>query len=429
MTVSGGSYSIKVKSDSKGDYSAKIPEEDVNVGDVISVYVNNDNFKQIIYNYSKSYDLGNSKIQVSSQYTQPIFYIGFNPECKKLIAKKNIIYNNYSGSKVSGNSVGTFYTNRFKFSVIDSKTGDYKYSFSTTNLNDSNYFVNNINGKSFFYGDIIEITYNPSLINVGIENGEKSIENQELRTQYFEITDKGLVDVNNRFVSINPVKILGEGTNKTTIQGNVKPNESVNISLDGKNFSGKADAQGKFSINITNLTNFNNDTKIVVSSEGYIPTRVKLGYESDVNIQNSHINFYNNSWNLDSIQSSIGFDVTNMKFTVQNYVNSFGNGKESYFTLGLYGSDGKEIIKPKEIKNGSTEEVSKLLNEKSFNYGDVISLVYNSKISIPAIINGNNVLGNIDGKVEYFKITKNGLEKVNLEIKLIQIMLLGVMEN
>lgn len=118
-----------------------------------------------------------------------------------------------------------------------------------------------------------------------------------------------------------------------------------------------------------------------------------------------------------------------MKFTVQNYVNSFGNGKESYFTLGLYGSDGKEIIKPKEIKNGSTEEVSKLLNEKSFNYGDVISLVYNSKISIPAIINGNNVLGNIDGKVEYFKITKNGLEKLILEIKLIQIMLLGVMEN
>lgn len=413
VTVSGGSYSIKVKSDSKGDYSAKIPEEDVNVGDVISVYVNNDNFKQIIYNYSKSYDLGNSKIQVSSQYTQPIFYIGFNPECKKLIAKKNIIYNNYSGSKVSGNSVGTFYTNRFKFSVIDSKTGDYKYSFSTTNLNDSNYFVNNINDKSFLNGDIIEMTYNPSLINVGIENGEKSIENQELRTQYFEITDKGLVDVNNRFVSINPVKILGEGTNKTTIQGNVKPNESVNISLDGKNFSGKADAQGKFSINITNLTNFNNDTKIVVSSEGYIPTRVKLGYESDVNIQNSHINFYNNSWTLDSIQSSIGFDVANMKFTVQNYVNSFGNGKESYFTLGLYGSDGKEIIKPKEIKNGSTEEVSKLLNEKSFNYGDVISLVYNSKISIPAIINGNNVLGNIDGKVEYFKITKNGLEKVN----------------
>ncbi|WP_283689144.1 discoidin domain-containing protein [Clostridium perfringens] len=54
-----------------------------------------------------------------------------------------------------------------------------------------------------------------------------------------------------------------------------------------------------------------------------------------------------------------------------------------------------------------------MLNEKSFNYGDVISLVYNSKISIPAIINGNNVLGNIDGKVEYFKITKNGLEKVN----------------
>lgn len=413
VTVSGGSYSIKVKSDSKGDYSAKIPEEDVNVGDVISVYVNNDNFKQIIYNYSKSYDLGNSKIQVSSQYTQPIFYIGFSPESKKLIAKKNIIYNNYSGSKVSGNSVGTFYTNRFKFSVIDSKTGDYKYSVSTTNLNDSNYFVNNINGKSFVNGDIIELTYNPSLINVGIENGEKSIGNQELGTQYFEVTDKGLVDVNNRFVSINPVNILGAGTNKTTIQGNVKPNESVNISLDGKNFSGKADAQGKFSITITNSTNFNNDTKIVVSSEGYIPTRVKLGYESDVNIQNSHINFYNNSWALDSIQSSIGFDVTNMKFTVQNYVNSFGNGKESYFTLGLYGSDGKEIINPKEIKNGSTEEVSKLLNEKSFNYGDIISLVYNSKISIPAIINGNNVLGNIDGKVEYFKITKNGLEKVN----------------
>ncbi|WP_300347905.1 hypothetical protein [Clostridium sp.] len=413
VTVSGGSYSKKVKSDSTGNYLAKIPEEDVNVGDVISIYVNEDNFKQIIYNYSKSYDLGNSKIQVSSQYTQPIFYIGFSPESKKLIAKKNIIYNNYSGSPVSGNSVGTFYTNRFKFSVIDSKTGDYKYSVSTTKLNDSNYFVNNINGKSFVNGDIIELTYNPSLINVGIENGEKSIGNQELGTQYFEVTDKGLLDVNNKFISINPVNILGSGINKTTIQGNVKPNENVNINLDGKNFSGKADSQGKFSVPITNSTNFNKNTKIIVSSEGYIPTRIKLGYESQINLQNSHINFYNNSWALDSIQSSIGFDITNMKFTVQNYMDSFGNGKESYFTLGVYGSDGKTIINPKDIKNGETEEVSKLLNGKSFNYGDIISLSYNSKISIPAIINGNTVLGNVDGKAEYFKITKHGLEKVN----------------
>ncbi|MGL5634360.1 MAG: hypothetical protein ACRDDL_04790, partial [Sarcina sp.] len=417
VKISVGSYTTTVRSNSKGQYIAKVPANDMSVGDVISVYVNGDNFGQIIYNYSPSYALYSSKIQVSNYYGQPIFNIGFNPADSKFTAAKNITYYNYSGGQETGNTVGTFYTNRLTFKLINPKTGEVKDTFSTNQLNDSSAFINQINGKSFENGDILEVSYAPSLLNVSVSNGTSSIGNSTSSNQYFEITNAGLVDISNKFIPVNPVDILGSGATSTNITGTVKANENVMVTIGDKTFSGTASSNGNFSIPVTLPNGFNENTNIVVTADGYIPTNAKLEYGSKVSIQNSFINFYSQG-STSNIQSSIGFDPTNMKFTVQNYVDSLGNGSANYFTLGLYNQDGTAVINPTGINNGSTSAISNLLNGKLFKYGDVISLAYNPSLSIPVALNNQSVIANITGNTEYFEITKNGLVRVNFGEKI-----------
>ena len=417
VTVSAGSYSTTVRSNSAGEYTAIIPQNDISVGDVVSVYVNNKNFKQIIYSYSKNYALGTNKIQVSNYYGQPIFYVGFNAKDLKFIAAKNITYYNYSGGQQTGNRVGTFYSNNLDFKLINHITGDIIYNFTTNKLNDSSSFVNEINGKTYNVGDILEVSYNPNLLNIDVTSNNINIGSKGSNNQYFEITNKGLVNISNKFIEINPINILG--TNKTTINitGKVKPNSEVNIKVGNNIFKGESNSSGNFSIPINVVNGFEPTTNIVVSSDGYIPTNVNLGYDGKVNIQNSHINFYNQG-SPSAIQSSIGFNPENMQFTVQNYVSSFGKGNENYFTFGFYNADGTPIIEPTAIKNGSTSALANLLSGKSFKYGDVISISYNPKISIPVALNNQTVLANINGSTEYFEITKEGLVKVNFGEKI-----------
>ena len=132
------------------------------------------------------------------------------------------------------------------------------------------------------------------------------------------------------------------------------------------------------------------------------------------NFMESKINFYdaNNQGNL---QSSISFDTTNMKFSVKDFTENFGDGTTPYFKIGLSGSKGNNIIAPTLIYNGATSNLYDLLNDKSFNYGDIISLEYNNNVSIPVVLNKKSVISNIVGNIEYFKITKDGLIRVNLK--------------
>ena len=415
VKVSASGYSTIVRSNSKGAYSAEIPQSDIKVGDVVSVYVNNQNFKQVIYKYSENYALGDSRVQVFNHYAQPIFYVDFNPEDSKLISAKNITYYNYGGSEQSGNRVGTFYTNRLKFRLISGTTGATLNTISTDKLNDGSSFVKALNGMSYKTSDILDVSYDSSLLNMAVTNGKTSASNN-FSNQYFEITDKGLVNVSNKFISTNPVDVIGSGLDSTNIKGMAKKDAKVTITVNGKEFKGNANSKGEFDINVNSDSGFNSSTSIVVSSDGYMPTKIKEGYAQKIDIQNTHINFYNES-SFAQIQTSIGFNPDNKQFTVQNYTDSFGKGNEKYFTLGLYNPNGTAIISPTDIKNGQTSKVTELLNGKSYNYGDIISLSYNPNISIPVILNENSVIANINGSTQYFEITKSGLEKVNFGVQ------------
>lgn len=141
------------------------------------------------------------------------------------------------------------------------------------------------------------------------------------------------------------------------------------------------------------------------------------GESSDVNsaqtteLSKSKISFYDESSKL---ISAITFDTNAMKFRVQNNATSFDSSNQNFLEIGLYSSSEKKIINPTQVSSSETSDLSKLLNGKSFAYGDIISLTYNNNISIPVISNGDSVIGNIIGNIEYFKITREGLERVNL---------------
>ncbi|MGL4742398.1 MAG: hypothetical protein ACRC41_16660 [Sarcina sp.] len=286
---------------------------------------------------------------------------------------------------------------------------------TSKNQNEIQSFANTLNGIKYSNGDIIKIKYDSNLISVNIFKNQKNIGNSNGQVEYFEITNQGLVNITNKFISVAPLDILGNGnTTSTIINGTVSPNENVIATINGKQFTTKADVNGKFALKIEDANGFTNLTNISLSADGYIQTIINPVVNSLIALENSYINFYKNnaSWEATNICSSIGFDVDNNTFVVNNYSDNFGVGNLNYFTLNLYNANGEKLF-GKDFDGGSTNMLSAYLNGKPFNYGDIIELSYNSKTYKPIAVNGSNVIGNISGNTEYFEITKNGLEKVN----------------
>ncbi|WP_055070254.1 hypothetical protein [Clostridium massiliamazoniense] len=405
VTVSYGNMSKVVKSNNSGDFSLEIPITKAPINSEVRVFVNRNNTEILTVKYdSKEININSNRIEILNNTSVPVFNIKFNPVDNKLEAVKYPITMGYTGA---------FYGNSLNIKLINSKTGKSIYSFDGNKLNDIDSFVSAINNKSYVPGDIIEVSYNPNFIKADVYDGKQSVGNTTGAKEYFEITNKGLVNLNDKFINVKPVDILSNTkVTSTKIEGQAKPNTLVEISVDGNTFKGTTSRNGDFSIPIRDESGFTSNTDIVVLSEGYIPTIITPTIESNIELMNSYINFYNNKGNTGKLVSSITFNPETMKFIVNNYDNSFGNGKSHYFDLDLYNSNGKKIL-TSSINNGSTSELTNALNNKSFNYGDIIGLSYNNSISKPVVLNGNNVLSNISGNEEYFKITKDGLVKVN----------------
>ncbi|WP_159426744.1 hypothetical protein, partial [Clostridium mediterraneense] len=405
VTISYGDITKVVKSNNNGEFSLEIPFSDTQIGGEVRVFVNNNNNENLTVQYdSKLININTNRIQVLNNTNLPIFNVTFNPSNNKLNAVQ------YPGGMTY---TGVFFENALKIKLINPKNGNIIYSFNGDKLNNINDFVANINNKSYNVGDIIEVSYNPDLVKANVYDGKKMIGNTDGSNEYFEITNEGLVNLDNKFINVKPLDILSNiKVTSTNIEGQAKPNTSVEVSVDGNIFKGMTDADGNFNIAISDKDGFTSNTNIVVSSEGYIPTHINPTMESNIALQNSYINFYNSKGSYGQISSSIGFDPETMKFVVNNYTDSFGNGKSHYFNFDLYNSNGEKLFNTS-INNGVTLDVTEAINGKSFNYGDIIGLSYNNTISKPAILNGNTILGNISGEEEYFKITKEGLVRVN----------------
>ena len=405
VTVTYGETSKVVKSNSDGDFSLEIPVSEAPINSEVRIFVNNDNAEILTVQYdTKLININSNRIQVVNNTNVPIFNVTFNPVNNKLQAIEYPLAKQYTGA---------FYSNTLNIRLIDPKNGDIIYSFTGDKLNDISAFISEINNKSYEIGDIIEVSYNPNLVKANIFDGKNSIGNTTGEKEYFEITNKGLINLNDKFINIKPLDILSNNkVTSTNIEGTVKPNTSVEVSVDRNTFKGMTNGNGEFNIAINDKDGFTSNTNIVVSSEGYIPTIINPTIESNIQLMNSYINFYNNQGWQGELSSSVTFNPQTMKFVVNNYTDSFGNGKSKYLDLGLYSSNGQKLLDVS-INNGSTSQLTEVLNGKSFSYGDIIGLSYNNTISKPVVLNGNQVLGNISGNEEYFKITKEGLVPVN----------------
>ncbi|WP_288480104.1 discoidin domain-containing protein [uncultured Clostridium sp.] len=394
-----------VQSNENGDFTTTIPTSDITVGSVIRVYVNKDNAMPVKVQYDTNiYNIVKNRIEVVNDTNIPMCNITFDPLQKTISATKEPLDKTYTG---------TFYGNDLDIKIINPNNGDVIYNFTSNKIDDLDGFINSINGKTFNMGDIVQISYTQGLIKANVFNDNKQIGNTTGQREDFVITNKGLESVQDKFINVNGLDILGgEKVTSTSLTGKVSPNEDVNITVDKKVFSGKADANGNFNIKIECSNGFNQDTKIIVSAKGYINTIVKPKLEKDISLQKSSINLYNNDGWYGKIQSNIIFNPYTMRMEVNNYTNSFGNGQEKYLNIELYNSNGEELLSS-EINNGSTSILQEALGGKSFNYGDIIGISYNNKISKPVILNGTQAIGNISGEWEYFQITKDGLVKVN----------------
>lgn len=404
VTVYYSNESKVVKSNEKGEFVAEIPFNEVSIGSEVRVFVNNENIEMMRVNYDSSiFTINTNKIEILNNEGVPVFNIQFDPINNKL---KAIAY------PLSKTYAGAFYGNYLNVKVINPTTGNIIYNFSGNKLNDINSFISEINNKSYDINDIVEVSYNPNFVTANVYNNKDNIGNTTGNSEYFRITNKGLVNLNEKFIKVNPLDILGGGSvTNANIEGKVSSNSKVEVSVGKDIFKGVANANGDFNIAINCKTGFTSATNIVISSTGYIPTTINPTIESNIDLSNSYINLYNSAGWQGELVSSIRFNPETMKFNINNYSSSFGNGQSKYLNLSLYSSTGDKII-DSSINNGSTAQLTTLLNNRAFDYGDIIGLSYNNKISKPVVLNGNNAIGNISGQEEYFKITKGGLVSV-----------------
>ncbi|MGL4849001.1 MAG: hypothetical protein ACRC28_08730 [Clostridium sp.] len=399
--------SEEVKSDSNGDFKLEIPIANAEMGTQVMVYLNNENMQSTLVSYNNEKFNTSNKIEIINNANFPVIDMSFNLINNEINTKVNQYYKTYAG---------VFYGNKMNISLL-SKDGSLIKSVTSKNLAEIQDFSNSLNGLKFTEGDILKIKYDKNFGDVNVLENKKEIGNTTGNTEYFEITNKGLVNVTDKFAQVNPLEILnGNKVTEATLSGQAGKDEEVTVNVNGQKFTGKTDSTGNYSINIKDDKGFSLNTNIEVLANGYLETTINPTYENNMGLQNSSINLYTNGYTIElsNLGSKIGFDINNKTITVNNYEKSFGNGKASLFNFGLYSESGEKIFE-KDFNNGSTKSVSDALNGKNFNYGDVIELSFNPSVNKPVVLNGNNVIGNITGEKEYFKITKVGLVRVNVK--------------
>lgn len=397
--------SYKSKSDANGAFIINVPTDDMNVGSQIRIYVNSENNKLItVACDTKIFNIANNKITILNNTNVPLMNMTFNPLDNKIVAVSQPMSKNYTGN---------FYEGSIKISILNPQTSQVIYTFEPKTMNDLQGFVNSMNGKSFTMNDIVEISYNHNFASAQVFDGKNSIGNTTGQTEYFQITNKGLIQANNDFMTVNPLNILGNGkVNNAKVTGKIYPNSFLWATIDGENYVATADNKGNFTIDVRDANGFTANTQIAVSSPGYNSVIITPGLAKGINIQHSFINLYNQEGYKGAMTSNITLNPSTMKFVVNNSADSYGNGQSPYLDFNLYNKTGNQILGAN-INNGASSQLSNALDGKSFNYGDIIGLSYNTAISKPVIFNGKDFVGNVTGEMEYFEITKNGLVKVD----------------
>ena len=403
----GNDKSQVVKSNASGEFTTEIPVKDASIGSQVRVFLNNQNVQSSIVKYDTKIFNTNSSIQLINNEAFPVMNLSFSP------AKEMIDATVYPRDKTYA---GIFYGNKIDISLINPTTGAVIKNITSDKPQEIESFASQINNLKYTSGDILKIQYDNNFVSANVNVDKKEIGNTTGAAEYFEITDGGLKNISSKFINVEPLSILGNGTVTTAvIKGSIKANETITAMINGKSYKAVADADGKFAINVKDASGFKGKSIITLSADGYIPSSISPKMDSSLKIANSYVNFYKNTlnWETSGICSSIGFDTNNNTFTVNNYFDDFGTKSSNYFTLSLYNSNGQSLMS-KSFTGEATSDLSTFINGKSFSYGDIIGLKYDASVYKPVIVNGNVASGNVTGQQEYFKITKDGLVRTQL---------------
>lgn len=408
ITINFDNQSFMGKSNKKGEFS--IPIEDTNG------FTENTNIevkipsqigeitKNIKPSLSTDVKLNTSKIQVLNYWGGVSGDITFNPLTKEISATGNSGY------------LGSTWNHTFmKITITDPRTGEVLINSDLNGASNSQALIKALNGRKFNYGDIITLQYNSGAGKVQVLNANENIGNTTGEMESFEITEGGLVKGTLKPVKVNNFDILGEGTvnvQKGILTGEAEPNAEVNVFVNGKEFTGKANTQGKFNIELSDSTGFNVDTNILVSTKDRNITEINPTINNNVKIQNSAIQI-NNGWGSDA--GKITFNPLNMTLNISQYNAYLGHNGNDFLNIKVYNPSNNSVVAEGNLKgNMNTSALTNLLNTKQFEYGDIVQIAYDSSQGKVTTLNGATTISKANGNTQYFKITKGGLEEVNL---------------
>ncbi|MGL4739847.1 MAG: hypothetical protein ACRC41_03470, partial [Sarcina sp.] len=229
-----------------------------------------------------------------------------------------------------------------------------------------NDIYNALNGKSFTYGDTIEITSNSGAnykVNETSENG----------TINYEITQNGLKKLNS---NITNLKALYNENGTTVVSGKTNSNISVYINVNNTIYTVKSNSLGEFTDNITGVK-VGNQIAVTPSNSSTSMTTVQYNFANKP-LANSKINLYGNWGGIYKVDT-ISFNPYTMKFMATSDGDHMLDGATGVTacTLNLYNSEGTIINTKTFLGAASSLDVANYLNNLSFNYGDYFQIQLN----------------------------------------------------
>ncbi|MGL4741025.1 MAG: hypothetical protein ACRC41_09490, partial [Sarcina sp.] len=304
--------------------------------------------KKVNSNISMTTDLVNNSIDVSNVWSDSVFNIGFNAnntfKITKGYASTNPYYNKNNSLIVTIRNLEgkIIYNEVFKGGAYPEDD-----------------IYNTLNGKSFSYGDTIQIMSNSGAqfkVNGESQKGELN----------YEITQSGLKKIS---TNLTDLQALLNANGTTVISGTTISNTQVYININNQITSVESNSSGDFSYEASGL---NTGQQISVTPNESIPTDiiVKDNLKSKPIVGNT-IDI-SNVWYQGIF--NIGFNWNNT-FKISkggSSTNPYYNGSNSLIVT-LRNAEGKTIYNQM-FKGGAypQNDIYNALNGKSFTYGDTI---------------------------------------------------------
>ena len=388
-------------SNSNGEYNLNIEvDKAVTSSTKVEVFVDGEKEQTLnpILN-PNIYKIQSSAITINNGWGSPAGTITFNPVTMKMNVSG---YNLYLGHN----------SNKFlTISTYNSKSGQQISSQSFNGNDNTNVLAKYIDGKSFEYGEIIGISYDSSQGKVSVINNSKNIGNTNGKMEFFKITQDGLKELPNN-LTVNPI-YYELNSNKMNVSGKTTANTLVNIWIDNKDYTTTSNSNGEYNLNIKADKAITASTKVVAFVEGEGEQVLNPILNPNIyKIQSSAITI-NNGWGTPA--GTITFNPVTMKMNVSGYNLYLGHNSNKFLTISTYnGQSGKLTSAQSFNGNDNTNVLAKYIDGKSFEYGEIIGISYDSSQGKISVINNSTNAGDTDGKIEFFKITQDGLEPCNM---------------